>query len=466
MKPLVLHEFLSVAETVREWQLPDGELRVKGMSIDSRTIQPGELFIALRGERFDGHRFVGAARQAGAVAAVVAKDQAAEFREKNIPLVIAENTLDFLQEFAGWYRRQFRIPVLALTGSAGKTTTKEMLVAVLGKKFNVHATAGNQNNQIGVPLTLLGIEEETEVVVAELGTNHPGEIARLTAIVQPDRALITNIGSGHIGFFGSREAIYQEKIALFEGVQPGGLIYLNTDDDFLRRYYRQDVTIRRVGSGKDADFRGKIVETDRMGRIAFTVNDSEPLRVGIPGKHQFLNALLTTAVALDLEVPLETIRQALKTLQPPDKRMELLQQDGIVFINDSYNASPEAMRAAIEFLLDFPVNGNGRKILVLGDMLELGGQSETIHREIGRFLREKAVDYVFLYGEFSRLILEELEALPRWKGRVAWFESHQEIARRLQTLLQPGDVVCLKGARGMAMEKVLEHLNLGGAHAV
>ena len=426
---------------------------IPGVSIDSRTLQPGEMFVAIPGERFDGHRFIPRALEKGASLIVAQADSAPQLPQ-DIPLLLVEDTIRFLGQLAGWYRRQFAIPVLALTGSAGKTTTKEMISAILSTSYRVMSTLGNLNNFIGVPLTLFRLEEDTEIAVVEMGTNHPGEIATLTSIVQPTHALITNIGSGHIGFFGSREAIYKEKTALFRGLAAGSTIFLNMEDAYLRRYQRPDVRIVRVGTGPEADIRGELLGLDEQGRVEMRVQGGSPMRLSLPGKHQFYNALLAAAVGLERGVPPEDIRHALENMKPVHLRMDVFRTErGITIINDAYNANPESMRAAIDYLCELPLQDGARRFAVLGDMLELGDQAIPAHRELGEYLRSRPVQ-VLGYGEMTREMLPILG-----EERMQWFREHRELARVLKKQLQEGDTVLIKGSRGMTMEKVLEYLD-------
>ncbi len=457
---MILQEFLQrYGALVRTENLPDG-LTIGGVSIDSRTIGTGELFVAIRGERFDGHQFVAAARQAGAVAVVADESGAEVLAENNLPLVVVRDTLSFLMDFAGWYRSRFRIPIIGLTGSTGKTTVKEMLAAVLGRKFRVMKTLENMNNFIGVSLTLFRLDRETDVAVVELGTNHPGEIARLTRMVQPTHAAITNIGSGHIGYFGSKKAIFEEKRALLDGVNSEGTIYLNKEDRFLRGYHSEKARIKTFGLQKDADYRADFLGTDDLGRVRFRVNGGPDIRLQVPGRHHLLNALLAAAVGLDMGIPAEEVKTGLEAVAPVRQRMEMFTERGVLFINDAYNANPESMQAAIDFLCDLPVEEGRQKFLVVGDMLELGEQSEAAHRRIGEYLADRPIQYVFCLGEFGRFIYQSLKESKKTQVQVQWFPSHREAAAALEKQMRSGDVVLLKGSRGMAMENVLIHLGI------
>jgi len=381
---------------------------------------------------------------------------------QNVPLIVTFNTVDFLLEFAGWYRKKFNIPVVGITGSTGKTTVKEMIAAVLEERFKVMKTQGNQNNFIGVSLTLLNLTSSTELAVIEMGTNHPGEIARLTRAVKPTHAAISNIGRGHIGFFRSLEAIFQEKKSLPDGLSEGGVFFRNIDDEFLKKYHRKDIQIVDFGLNKNARYRANFLGADEFGRVRFRVNDGPEIYLKIPGKHHMINALLAAAVGSELGIEPEQIRNGLESVEPPDKRMEFFKKAGVLFINDSYNANPESLKAAIDLLCEIPLENEKKRYLVVGDMLELGELSESLHREIGKYLLNCPVDFVFGYGQYSRFICQEIEDSTTNRIQTRWFTRHEDIAYVLEKQLKPGDIVLLKGSRGMAVENVLTHLNLKG----
>ena len=428
-------------------------------SIDSRDFREGKMFIALRGERFDAHQFIEDVVRQGARGVVVDNRwfQANKARARQLPVVVivVRDTLDFLQQLAAWNRRQFAIPVVALTGTSGKTTTREMIANVLGTQYRTLRNRKNENNQIGVPLTLLHINPNVEAAVVELGTNQPGEIPVLARWTAPTHALVTNIGPGHIGYFGSLDAIYREKTALLDATPSGGMIFLNTDDPLLARYHREGVEIVTVGTQPTNDVWGTIVSVDDQGCVAFRVRDEWQVQLRVPGKHQFYNALMAIAVGEALGIDTEEMREALENFRAPHQRMELITHNGVLFINDAYNANPDSTRAAIDFLTQ--VRPQARKFLVFGDMLELGALEEELHREIGHYIAGTAVNEVLLYGNATRATEEGI----RQKNAtmvVHHFDEHRAIARHLQEVLRPGDVVLIKGSRGMQMEKVLSIL--------
>jgi len=268
-------------------------------------------------------------------------------------------------------------------------------------------------------------------------------------------------GSGHIGFFGTRQAIYQEKSDLFNNLPAGSRIYLNMEDQFLSHYTSDILRIHTYGLSSSYNFWACYMGMDQRGHLRFTINDGPEIILRIPGKHQLMNGLLAGAVALDMGISPEEVKQGLESVEAPDKRMETFSMKGVTVINDAYNSNPESLRAAIDFVIDLPVQTGSRKIMVLGDMLELGDQSEAAHREIGEYLQQQKVDVVFCYGEYASIIVEVLDQQDDPSLIRESFKSHQKLAQVLKSLLRQGDILLLKGSRGMALEKVLEYLDEG-----
>ncbi len=460
MEPMVLKNFLEESHTIQAISNINRDFLVTGISTDTRSLQQGEVFVALQGEHFDGHDFLKTAIERGAAALVISQAHRLTAGMDSLPTLRVTDTLAFLMEYAGWYRSQFSMQIFALTGSTGKTTCKEMLAAVLSRKYRIIKTPKNLNNFIGVSLSLLQLQKNVEVGIIEMGTNHPGEIATLTRMVKPTQAAITNIGSGHIGFFGSRQAIFQEKKTLLDGVTPGGKIYLNLEDEFLKNYKRSGVVSITFGLRENCTYQATLVNVDQWGHVCFRINHGPPIRVSLPGRHQLLNALLAGSVGMELGVSVTEIKEALETAIFTDKRMEVQNRQGVTIINDAYNANPESLRAAIDFLESYSVAKNSRKFLVIGDMLELGEFSAEEHRRIGHYLQDKKIDFVFCLGPFSRLIVEELQKGKNRSTHSEIFTSHQDLARELNQRVRENDIVLVKGSRSMSMEKVLDYLDI------
>jgi UDP-N-acetylmuramoyl-tripeptide--D-alanyl-D-alanine ligase len=461
MEQINLKKFIAQSEIVVKTKNIPADFMVNHFSIDSRSIDKGDAFIAIKGERLDGHQYINQAIEKGASLLVIDKDYPIEKVLKETPVICVVDTTRFQMEFSGWYRRLFNIPVIGLTGSSGKTTTKEFLAAILEQRFHIVKTEGNKNNFIGVPLTLLDINKNTEIAVIEMGTNHPGEIAELTKIVNPTIATITNIGTGHIGFFGSQQEIYKEKKALFDKIDNCAVIFLNMEDRYLRNYQRTGITVKEVAFSNNADYVAELTGVDRLGCVRFKINQGPKIQLGIPGHHQLMNAALAAAISLHLNISPELVKRGLEKKIDSKQRMEVFEADGIVFINDAYNSNPQSLEVAIDYLTEFRINPGGRKFLVVGDMLELGDQSQDFHSQIGKYLLSHPVNFVYGYGPFCQILIENAGQNGSPVGEAAWFLTHQEIAEKLRKQMKKGDVVLIKGSRGMTMEKVLTYLGIG-----
>lgn len=429
---------------------------VQGVSIDSRTVQPGELFFALRGERHDGHDFLGDVFAAEALAAVVERDRwprlAKQFEGE--PVFIVEDSLRALQELAHFYRKKFGLPVVAVTGTNGKTTTKEMMAAVLSQTMNVCKTEGNLNNHIGVPLTLFRLAKEHDILILEMGMNHFGEIARLCEIGDPQFGLITNIGHGHLEFVGSLEGVARAKMELFDYLKAHGTAFVNVDDPMIMRYkpgVKNEIT---YGFKDEARVFGRDLGLDQLGFPQMAIGDVT-MKIGVPGRHNLSNALAAAAVGLEFGVDLQQIKVALEHVDPPSKRVQVLRKNDITIINDSYNANPDSTRAALRVLQEMPATG--RRVFVFGDMLELGDHAEHEHASIGAALKHFDVQLFYGHGPMTRAAVEAAaQKAPNVTAR--HFEQKNELTQALRKVLEPGDVLLLKGSRGMKMEEILDNL--------
>jgi UDP-N-acetylmuramoyl-tripeptide--D-alanyl-D-alanine ligase len=428
-----------------------------GYSINSRTIAPGELFFAVRGDRLDGHDFVGAAFERGAVSAVVSRARAASLPDAVLahPLLIAEDPLAAMQTLAHHVRRQWGGRVVAITGSAGKTTTKEAVAAALGAKFRVLKSEGNLNNNFGLPLQLLRLMPEHEFAVVEMGMNHSGEIAALARIAAPEWGVITNIGSAHIENFPDGQAgIARAKFELIEALPPNGVAFLNCDDAYAAQFGR-DFPGRVVyfGAGPCANPQILSAAEDLEGlRIHLRAREREAdLTLHLLGAHNALNALAGFAVALEAGVDLDAAIAALASLTAGDKRGQIVEIAGATILNDSYNSNPEALRSMIRTLAARPAKG--RRILVAGEMLELGEQGPGLHIACGRAAAEASLDLVVAVQGNA----EHLATAACAGGVPAVFLSDAEAAGQwLVENLRPGDVVLVKGSRGVHLEHAIE----------
>ncbi|MGD0548109.1 MAG: UDP-N-acetylmuramoyl-tripeptide--D-alanyl-D-alanine ligase [Terracidiphilus sp.] len=435
-----------------------GALTVSGYSIDSRTVAAGELFFAVRGERLNGHDFITAAIEHGAVAAVVARAKVASLPDEAlaIPLLITEDPLHALQALAAHIRRRWGKRVVAVTGSAGKTTTKEAIAAALGAKFNVLKSQGNLNNNFGLPLQLLRLKADHEIAVVEMGMNHTGEIAALALIAAPDWGVITNVGTAHIENFAEGQAgIARAKFELVDALPENGVLFLNCDDRYVSQFGR-DFHGRAVyfGAGPCADPQLLEATEDLTGlHISYRVGEREgSLTLNLLGAHNALNALAGLAVALEAGVDLEAATTALETLTAGDKRGEVLIFKGATILNDCYNSNPEALGAMIRTLAARPAK---RRILVAGEMLEMGEQGPALHTACGVAAAEAGLDLVVgVQGNAEHL------AAAACKGGVAalFLPDAGAAGHWLKQNLRKGDLALIKGSRGVHMERAIEVL--------
>ncbi len=431
-----------------------------GVSIDSRTTRAGDLFIAIRGERYDGHEFIGAAFERGAVAAVVA--ESVEIRSGSGPLVRVPDTTDALLTLSGWYRDRFAPRVVGVTGTNGKTTTKDMTAAVLAEKWCVAKTAGNYNNHIGVPLTLFGIEERHDAAVVEIGMSNPGEIARLGAVVKPHVGIITNVSEAHIETMHDIETVAEAKGELLDVLEPGGSAILNADDPrVMSQAGRTRADVTTFGLSEGADVRAVAMETSASG-VRFRVEKSDTIGVSttitlpVPGRHNVMNALAAIAAGAVLGVPASEAAGALSGFEPSPMRMAILTVGGRTVINDAYNSNPGSLRAALETLVSV---GRGKETAaVIGDMLEMGERSEDVHREAGVTAAELGVERLYLFGSEIEALRDGAIDSGMPPDRVRAYRDKDALARDLDRDLAPDGVVLLKGSRGMRMEEVVELL--------
>jgi len=431
----------------------DGNVSIDKISTDSRTLKRGELFVALRGENFDGHKFIEAAVKTGAAGAIVDLS----WKEKvpdNFTVIRVEDTLQAYQTIAANYRRSLPLRVLAITGSNGKTSTKDFAAAVLGRRFRVTKTQGNFNNHVGLPRTMLEATSQDEVAVWEIGMNHPGEVAALAKIAAPDAGLITNIGIAHIEFMGSREAIAAEKGALAEAIGPQGSIILNADDPFSKNIAaRTDAKVIFAGTTEGTIRASEI--TQSADGSDFTILEGAHrcrAQLPVPGLHMVQNALLAVAAGRLFGLSLEEAAAGLVAAPLAKARLQIRQINGVQFIDDSYNANPDSMKAALRTLVE--LDADGKRIAVLGEMHELGKESARSHREVGETAAELGVDQLIAIGDMGAAIAEAAQQAGLEK--TAAVGSISEAAEMLTEITAPGDLVLIKGSRAARTERVLE----------
>lgn len=447
-------------ETLARWSrgqvvAGDPAATVATICTDSRVMKGGDVFLALRGEKFDGHTFVEEAARRGALGAVI--DHPIDGLPQDFCVLQVKDTLTALQQMAGEYRKSLALQVVCITGSNGKTSTKDLVSAVLHERFQITRTEGNLNNHIGLPLTMLRLRASDQIGVFEIGMNHPGEITPLAALARPDVAVVTNIGIAHVEHMGSRDAIATEKAALVEALPPSGTVVLNADDEFspaIASKTKADAIF--CGLAENANIRATDLSQDFSG-MKFRLHGfgkSVTAQLPVPGIHMVRNALLAVGVGHAFGMSLEESAAGLTNLQLTKGRLEQKVVRGIQVLDDTYNANPDSMKAALLTLSQ--MSTNGRRIAVLGRMGELGLESERGHRSVGQAASDLGLDCVVTVGDEAALIAEEA-----WRGGVAKVvkaKDQDEAVKTLREYARAGDLVLVKGSRSSRMERIVEGL--------
>jgi UDP-N-acetylmuramoyl-tripeptide--D-alanyl-D-alanine ligase len=440
---------LSRLASLVQGQLIGPDLSYTSVSLDSRTLKAGALFIALSGDSFDGHSFIEQAKAQGAVAALVDRPVSTA-----LSLVRVRDTRKALGQLAAAHRAQFSMPIIALTGSCGKTTTKEMLRAILSEMGAVLASSKNFNNDIGVPLTLLGLTAQHRFAVIEMGANHSGEIAYLSQMTKPDIALITNIGPAHLQGFGSIDEVAQAKSEIFLGLSGQGIAVINADDVFEKRWQDRlaNHTVVRFGLKQKADFSACKIYLDAQGRAQFmlvTPKGKIAIHLALPGQHNLLNALAAAAAAEQVGASLEAIKAGLEKMSDVPGRLAIVKtKTGASIIDDTYNANPSSVSVALQLLAHYP----GRHVFVMGDMGELGHDAEYYHRQMGQLAKELKIEYVYTCGELTALTVQAFGSSGKHYSR------QEDLIQALKPLLQKDVTLLIKGSRSAQMEKVVAAL--------
>lgn len=431
------------------------EVDPAGISTDTRSVKAGDFFIALKGPNFDGNNFIGEAFEKGAVGVMVDRRPALKDVGPKAVIIQVGDTIKAMQDIASAHRIKFNIPVIAVTGSNGKTTAKEMIAAVLSRRFNVLKNIGTENNHIGVPATLLKMKPSHEVCVLELGTNHKGEIRLLAGIAKPTMAVITNIGPSHLEFLGSLEGVYEEKkdILRFLGGEERTLI-INGDDKYLAKLKPAKTDVVRYGFKRSNDFCAEALKPAKDS-LSFVVNSKAVYELNMCGAHNIYNALTAIATASRFGIGYKEVRRALFEYRPPKMRLDIKKVKGFDIINDSYNSNPLSMSSALEMLKYYPARA---KWVVSADMLELGKHAVKFHKLIGEKIAESGVDGLLTFGEFSRHTLSQANTRGMNPSRLWHCKDHGQIAGILRKIVKEGDAVLLKGSRSMRMEEVLKKL--------
>ncbi|SFI15719.1 UDP-N-acetylmuramoyl-tripeptide--D-alanyl-D-alanine ligase [Tindallia magadiensis] len=463
MKPLVISKIVRYAEGHISESIEKDRL-INHVTIDSRQCRKGSLFIPLKGNQWDGHSFINDAANQGATACLY---EPALYAKEDIPTnmigIAVEDCQRALERLASSYREEFTIPFIAITGSNGKTTTKDMTAAVLSSKYQVLKNPGNYNNHIGLPLSILGLDNNHQVAVLEMGMSGAGEIGLLSKIAKPDYAVITNIGMAHVENLGNRLNIAYAKKEITEGLSPKGTLLLNKEDDYyevLCNNHLKDYEITSVGLQDKTAFHACGIEDLGQDGFKFQTNETGDFffYVRQPGMHNITNALFAIKIALLFGLKNEEIQNGLNNLKPAAMRMEICRLHHADVVNDAYNANPDSMKAAIQFISQYPAE---RRIAVLGDMYELGEHTESAHKDIGNEIIKKQIDYLITVGDFASWIASEAVAGGMDFQMISNTKDYREAANILKKMIRKGDVVLLKASRKMSLEKMVHLIEEG-----
>ncbi len=427
------------------------------VSTDSRDIKPGECFFAISGESFDGHNFIADVFNKGAACAVASKDV------KNVPpekiILKVKDTIAALGDFAAVYRKLSNFKVVAITGSVGKTTTRQIAYEVLRRHFRAHTAPKNFNNNIGLPLTLLGADEKDEIVLNELGTDHPGEIAPLSKIAQPDIAVVTTVAPAHLEGFGNIEAILEEKLSILRGLKQNGVLIINGDSDLLVSACRnKKIKFASFGKAAGCDIQAQNIRCEGDSS-RFTIDGTEVV-LPLPGPGNVKNALAAFAICRQFKITAKDFAEGVKTLNAVPMRTELLKIGSVTIINDCYNANPISMKNALDILANFgkASKQNGRLVFICGDMAELGKQSENLHRQLGEHAAKTGVDVLLAVGKFAETVAETVKRTAKNHPETKCFPDTVSVCNNLEKFVKDSDIVLVKGSRASKLETVTEKL--------
>ena len=435
------------------------ETLVDNVCTDSRQAKGGDLFFAIKGERFDGHDFINEVADKGAAAVVVPEKGKIPARLPGCAVLVVEDTRVALGKLAAAYRKQFDLPIVCVGGSNGKTTVKELLASVLRQKFSTLWSEASFNNDIGVPLTLLRLEKSHQAAVLEAGTNHPGELAPLVKMIRPKFGVLTNIGREHLEFFGDIAGVAQEEGWLAELLPPDGKLFVNGDNGWTDKIVRRTrAKVIRIGLNENNDWHAGKIRLDKSGATFQAEAPAKELsgeyRINLLGRHQVINALFAIAVGAELGLSREEIQRGLAACQPPEMRLQFWEAGGVRVLDDAYNANTDSTIAALETLCDLPLQG--RRVAVLGDMEELGAHSESAHAEVGRRAAELGIGQLFAVGKMS--VITAKAARDAGLTRVIEFADVESAVKAVKNFLKPGDVVLLKASRASRLERIAETL--------
>ncbi|MCX5852102.1 MAG: UDP-N-acetylmuramoyl-tripeptide--D-alanyl-D-alanine ligase [Deltaproteobacteria bacterium] len=433
----------------------------EGISTDSRHVIPGNLFVALRGDTYDGHEYAAESVDRGAAGILIHKGREDIIRRlsRPVPVIIVADTLEALGDIACFWRMQFPVPVIAVTGSSGKTTTKDMTAAIMERKMNVLRSRGNFNNLVGLPLSLLEMRHDHDAVIVEMGTNHPGEIGRLAAIARPTAGVVTNVGPAHLEGFGTIAAVGEEKCSLFSRLEAGGTAVINADDDELAKFAQKlSGPVVTFGIRRSANVRAGAIEPQGAAGIRFSLEmggTSRDMYLPLVGLHNVYNALAAAAASGVLGAGPDDVYEGLKDFTPPSGRMSItLLNNGVYLVDDAYNANPASMKEALETLRQ--LRGGCSSYVIMGDMLELGSRGEALHEEIGEICGATGVRKLLHRGDYSSAVIRGAGKAGMTADRFIAAGEPDAIAAEMETYIERGDWILVKGSRKMKMERYVE----------
>ncbi len=452
MKNVTIEKIAEVCAGIiygKEW-IKDEKTEAKGVVLDSRLLEEGYVFLATKGERVDGHKFIPSVFEKGALA-VICEDVPEEMTG---PCIQVENSFVALKKLAAFYRQQLDITVIGITGSVGKTSTKEFVAGVLNTKYKVWKTQGNFNNEVGLPLTVLQLRDEHEIAVLEMGISDFGEMHRLSEIAKPDICVLTNIGQCHLEFLGDRDGVLRAKSEIFDYLNPNGMIFVNGDDDKLVTL-KEKWKDRLICFGRNRSNDVYAVNEVSKGLLGSTMDivgamEVEGVQIPLPGEHMVLNALAAAAVAKHLKLSLDEIKEGIKKVQAVSGRSNLIPYEDFVLIDDCYNANPVSMKAAIDLLQ----SANGRKVAVLGDMFELGEEEEKLHYEVGEYAKNK-VDVLICVGKLAEEIYQGALAARAEHQELLYLSDKDDVYKHLKEIIKPQDTILLKASHGMGFADIV-----------
>ncbi len=458
-KPLTLHQITTAVSgrIINEWVISD-TIRFSGVSTDTRSIEMDNIFIPIKGERFDGHHYIDKAYKMGAA---ICFTESEDWIPKNCCGILVRDSKQALIDFASYYRGLFNIPMIAITGSVGKTTCKEMIASVLASKLKVHKTEGNLNNDIGLPLTIFGLNDDHEVAVIEMGMNHYGELHVLSHIAKPDIAVITNIGISHIENFGSKDGILKAKSEILDYLNKDGIVVLNGDDAYLQKLKGTlNFAVKTFGFHERNTYSVKSYESLGWNGMQATLSgESHDLDITSKelGKHMLLNILPAVVIGYYLQLDDKSIRHGIAQFQNAKMRMHRLKLGlGITVFNDSYNASVDSMKSSLDTVSELKTEG--RKVAILGDMFEMGQFAKEAHEEVGKLAAHSAIDNLICVGEYSKWIYDSAKKNGFNEAGIAYYEDRGRLEKQIHNLIHEKDTVIVKASRGMYLEKLVDRM--------